>query len=433
MPALPTLRPSSGQFGTTSNWTERWSDYIDDPISAPHDISVNTSASSTGWIHYGLTDTPLDFESMATLTIQVRYNVPGRTDDTLTLHWRITASDETTVLAGASSTLASSYSNLNINHAVGTTFTNTSILAPAYLNTTATKAQWDGAKLWFNMTYTTSMGNDGAVVNITAMDIDGTYTAGVSAIGKALDLRWGVRTAVQSLPLTLRWAVNDATPEAGYGMGYTGGYGTLPAAPVGKDLDLRWTVRAALLDSLDLRWGVRTAVSDDLNAQWALRSLVADDLDVRWAAKALAGDSLSLLWNVAELVAAAKSLTVLWDTRAAAGDSLDAQWAVRTTAADDLDVRWADRTVAGSSADLQWAVRALIGSPLDSRWAVRSAAGDTLTLRWEIEASTAGPTTPVGRSLVLKWRAFKNLEPAEPTRYFKIGPKDARVIMRGHR
>lgn len=78
---------------------------------------------------------------------------------------------------------------------------------------------------------------------------------------------------------------------------------------VGDDLDLRWSVRDAVGDTADLRWSVRDIVGDTLDARWSVRDSIGENLDLRWAVRDAAGDTLDLRWSVEALPAQAVTQT----------------------------------------------------------------------------------------------------------------------------
>jgi len=164
MATLPTLL-------STSNNTITAVDTI--RYNFPDDIEI---------VHtFFIESTPDEFDSMDTLSWTAVYRVDpvNYADDVYGLEVRILTSDQLTVLAGASSTLASSWTTIDstVNNTTDATAGPTSF---AYVNTTATKAQWDEAWVELRQTYTKTRGGDAANIEVNYVAFTGTFTAGPS-------------------------------------------------------------------------------------------------------------------------------------------------------------------------------------------------------------------------------------------------------------
>lgn len=134
----------------------------------------NTSGTTTLDQGYILDNKPTDFITMATVSVQLRYGwaaaFSNRTWDTLAAR----IMNGTQVLAGSSSgggfqTVASSITT--------TTATNSAVTAFTYVNTTATKTDWDAAVLEMRIVSTRSGGGSSIGRRIYAAEITGTYNA----------------------------------------------------------------------------------------------------------------------------------------------------------------------------------------------------------------------------------------------------------------
>lgn len=117
-----------------------------------------------------LSDTPTNFVAMSALSWKVEHRQQGRTDDTLALAIRVM--DGTTVLAAGDSGGAFQVVSAAVTSATDVT---TGPTAFAYVNSSATKAQWDAAKLELQQTYSTSMSNDNARIEVDFVELTGTY------------------------------------------------------------------------------------------------------------------------------------------------------------------------------------------------------------------------------------------------------------------
>ncbi len=119
---------------------------------------------------YTLSNTPADFSSMGTLTVDVRaVDINDGSDDTITLYAQIFESDETAALTDEV-TIASD-ATLTTTYAVYTgTFT---------LQGNNNKTVWDGARLRLRIAYTKVAGPDNLAIRYTAAELDGTYTQAV--------------------------------------------------------------------------------------------------------------------------------------------------------------------------------------------------------------------------------------------------------------
>lgn len=230
MAALPTLYPTGdaqvGTWTTDSGGTTNLWQKIEEGISGATDttdfIRAPTGATNTTANQYeaNFTDTPSDFAGMNSLSVNVRYNQTGRSDDTLSLVIRIESSGGTAYT-----------NNLTISNITTTTFTNSG--ATAFTLTSAglaaTKSDWDSAYIALSQTYSASMGSDNARVQVSAIELTGDYalptgaTATPSTISATATLpaptetvgetvATATITATTTLPSTTQSAGGSASP-----------------------------------------------------------------------------------------------------------------------------------------------------------------------------------------------------------------------------
>lgn len=185
MATLPTLIPTSdavGSFGgftdnaggTTNLYTK-----VDETIAGAVDTNDYIQGGALANVGFLFTDMPADFVSMSSLSIQLRYAESGRVDDTVAITARVfdpTAGGLTTMAGATSGPLTPSKQTIVVS-ATSTAFANSSVVAFVYLDTTANKASWDGARIELDVVITTTKGADGAVAKISAVELTGTYTA----------------------------------------------------------------------------------------------------------------------------------------------------------------------------------------------------------------------------------------------------------------
>jgi hypothetical protein len=123
-----------------------------------------------------LQDVDSDFSTMDTLSMNFSYAaLSNLVDDLNYIDMWILTSDELTVLAGASSTLGSSHQRFKENEA-STSWADLGATAFTYVNTTATKTQWNGARLFVEIWQDVVMSNDGARQYVSYVELTGTYT-----------------------------------------------------------------------------------------------------------------------------------------------------------------------------------------------------------------------------------------------------------------
>lgn len=174
MATLTPLYPTSDSSVDTDYTTSTGSTYfnlVDEAIASANDADYfQTSNNDNLFADFGLTDMPSDFVAMYTLTLTIRRKMTGLAGDT----WAMTARimNGATVLAAANSG-GTEQSVWSIT-AADAGFVNASINF-TYVNTAASKATWDGAVLETTGVRTANMGADAYTLQISAIEITGTY------------------------------------------------------------------------------------------------------------------------------------------------------------------------------------------------------------------------------------------------------------------
>lgn len=142
------------------------------PLNASNDSRLLFTAGTTETLNRALDDTPFDFETMDSgLQITVEYRQAGRSDDQLGLSVRIVNGG--TILAASDAGGTFQTVNGNVLNTADTTTTPTF----GFVNTTASKAVWDGAVVELNQNYSQNMGPDNARIEVDTILLVGTYTA----------------------------------------------------------------------------------------------------------------------------------------------------------------------------------------------------------------------------------------------------------------
>jgi hypothetical protein len=139
------------------------------------DVSQNSTGTSDfiqGWLFNAAF--PTDFETMQSLSIQLRYGWDAFSNLTTwgALAGRITDSTGTTILAAADSGGAYSIVASNITT---TTPTNSSVLSFSFVDTTASKATWENAIVELLIQRTRVKGGTTNSQRVYAASIDGVY------------------------------------------------------------------------------------------------------------------------------------------------------------------------------------------------------------------------------------------------------------------
>ena len=151
-------------------------DAIDDTIAGADDGAtyLQSSAGVSGRYFALLADMPADFESMTSLTVDVRARTQNRVDDLATVYAQVFASDETTALS----------SEVAVATNPGTSaWVTISGLKVGGL-TAGTKTLWDGARLRIRVEQKPVGSSDGSQVRITAVELDAVYSSSGGTSGE---------------------------------------------------------------------------------------------------------------------------------------------------------------------------------------------------------------------------------------------------------
>lgn len=119
---------------------------------------------------------PADFATMDTLTASCRANVFNYSDDTVSFRIRIMNGSTVLAASGSAGGMITLITTAGWNGATNVDKNQTGVFN--YVNTTATKAQWEGATVEIQQGYSASMANDGANIRADRVWFDGTYAAG---------------------------------------------------------------------------------------------------------------------------------------------------------------------------------------------------------------------------------------------------------------
>lgn len=140
------------------------------PLDASDDSRLIFTNDTDETLSRALDNMPTDFVTMDFCNMRVEYRQQGRVDDTLILGVRIM--NGTQVLAAATS--GGDFGVVN-NNILNTTDTigNESF---TYVNTSATKADWDAAVVELQQTINRSMGADGCHIEVDWIKLEGSYT-----------------------------------------------------------------------------------------------------------------------------------------------------------------------------------------------------------------------------------------------------------------
>jgi hypothetical protein len=142
------------------------------PLNASDNVYLTFTASTTGEVlSRAAAPTNTDVGNVLTLSWRVEAGRTTAGDDTFVLAIRVMSG--TTVLAAADS--GGTFSNVAT---IPTGTTADSVYGPtafAYVNTTASAAQWAAATVELRQTFTANMGTDGAAIKVDHVQFTGTY------------------------------------------------------------------------------------------------------------------------------------------------------------------------------------------------------------------------------------------------------------------
>src|SRR5210317_775273 len=174
MATLNTLLVTGNSVNGTRAWASQSYLDIDEGISGADGnvISDNTNANATLVTSFLLGDTNSDFGDMIDLSWQIRYRVSGAQTNVRDLHIRIVKESDGTVLAAANSGGTFSLVEAGIT---STTLGNSSVTSFAYVNTGASKSDWDDARVEIQLTVDRNMGGDANGIEVDSLEMTGNY------------------------------------------------------------------------------------------------------------------------------------------------------------------------------------------------------------------------------------------------------------------
>jgi hypothetical protein len=186
MATLPTIL-INGDGTTPRNWTTQSYLDVDEGISgADGNYASAVDQGNNNDTSFLLANMPTDFDSIIGLSWQVRWRTNAAyDDDTNSLGIRIVTGTGTVLAAGSS---GGAFQTV-VSNTGATTFQNTSVTAFTYVNTAATKANWDDARVELRQTYTKLKGADASQFWVDTLEFTGTYTEAATTITRQIPLR----------------------------------------------------------------------------------------------------------------------------------------------------------------------------------------------------------------------------------------------------
>lgn len=189
----------NGDATVPRDWASQASTAIDEAVSGTNSdesdhvdaqaSTVSSPAPNNNDTAFTLANMPSDFRSMDTATWKIKYRVAGRdaaNSDTFGLSLRIVDRSGAVTLAAGSSGGAFDAVDLNINQTGNSpAWLTLGHTAFTYVNTSATKTNWDNAQLEFRQTWTLNGINDNGQVQVASFELSGTYQATASGVGSA--------------------------------------------------------------------------------------------------------------------------------------------------------------------------------------------------------------------------------------------------------
>jgi hypothetical protein len=149
-------------------------DQVDEGIAAPDNTGIAHAYAFTGGA-YTLAASPGDLNngSVTSATFQLRHRQSGRSDDTMTWGARLETSAGV-ILAAADS--GGTYQNVGADNPYRTIYGNNAAVSFGYINTGATKTQWDDARVSWSLVKSALKGTDSITWYYDTFDISLTYT-----------------------------------------------------------------------------------------------------------------------------------------------------------------------------------------------------------------------------------------------------------------
>jgi len=177
MANLPTLVPTSYSSQTGTTWTTTTVGNIDNTVALADGNFIVSGVNSTSTIFYAFTDMLLDFESMTTLTYNIRYQTTDITNDTETLYLQVLKSDKIGTLTDLMQ-VVSTTSNISLTNSGDISFTG--------VFTSGAGTDWDNAYLAISTDHITRGQPDNSWWLIDEVELNGTYKVASEGDGKFL-------------------------------------------------------------------------------------------------------------------------------------------------------------------------------------------------------------------------------------------------------
>jgi hypothetical protein len=184
MATLPMLLLNGDTATGPTDWGQVALDYafVQDIASSTNNGSVSPDpgvGAGTRDHAWRINNMPADFVSMTTLLWRIRYGA-NNIDDQVSLQLRVVSRTSGTILAAAD---AGGTFQVVETWTSGFIFKNVGPTGFTYVNTGASKAQWDDAEVEFREVYTLDMSDDEGHVAVDAFELSGTYVASAPVAG----------------------------------------------------------------------------------------------------------------------------------------------------------------------------------------------------------------------------------------------------------
>ena len=181
---------------------------IDDGIATPDDATtyIRNDSGLTGRFFAQLTDTPANFVSITSLTLDARVQTVGRVDDAITLYAQLVKSNGTT-------TLSNEVPVGTANPGTGGWITISNVALTGLV--AGTKADWDGAQLklrWANVPG--GRGADAIQLQLTAIELHAVYSTGGGGGDTTAPLFSSASVNGSTLTMTYNEALDTASTPA---------------------------------------------------------------------------------------------------------------------------------------------------------------------------------------------------------------------------
>ncbi len=190
MATLNTILVDGNGSGPRDWDTQAFGD-IDEGIGAADGTLIARNSGTPGGedadTSFTLSDTNSNFDTMDTFLFNLRWlvNLNSSVDDNVAIEVRVI--NGATILAAAA--VGGGFEQIAAPARTPTSLTNTGATAFTFVNTTATKTQWDGAEVEIRNNYVNNMSKDTNKIHVEVdtLEFTGTYT--VAAAGGSLIIR----------------------------------------------------------------------------------------------------------------------------------------------------------------------------------------------------------------------------------------------------